>query len=138
MTRKIIGYAPIYETEPGAIVTQAFILCSRCNAAISAHGGPRYGSLCLKCVKPFARITHVAIWHKEHLIGLRAPKRHHDIINDPETPPEVAMHGIQGFLTDEGTFLPRREAFVLAERNGQLNRRPGGYDGPELFSEDLW
>ena len=50
--RKIIGYTlePIYETPPGYIVTQAFILCSSCKSAISSTGGPRYNSLCLKCV----------------------------------------------------------------------------------------
>jgi len=44
----------------------------------------------------------------------------------------------QGFATEDGTFLSRREAFDLAAVNGQLKRKPGGYDGPELFSEDLW
>ena len=50
--RKVIGYTlePIYETPLGYVVTQAFILCSSCKSAISATGGPRYNSLCLKCV----------------------------------------------------------------------------------------
>lgn len=51
--RIVIGYTlePIYKTEPGVIVTQAFILCHSCNAAISATGGPRYNSICLKCAE---------------------------------------------------------------------------------------
>lgn len=50
--RKIIGYTlePIYETPKGYITTHAFILCSSCGSAISSSGGPRYNSLCLKCV----------------------------------------------------------------------------------------
>ena len=51
--REPIGYTlqPIYESPKGAIVTQAFILCSSCGSAISGHGGPRYNALCLKCVE---------------------------------------------------------------------------------------
>lgn len=48
--RKIIGYAPLYETPRGTITTRAFIFCARCGAAISASGGPCFGALCLKCV----------------------------------------------------------------------------------------
>lgn len=33
----------------GFIYTQAFILCSTCNTAISGHGGPRFGSRCPPC-----------------------------------------------------------------------------------------
>lgn len=52
-TRDPIGYTlkPIYAPHRGSIVTQAFILCHSCNAAISATGGPRYNSICLKCAE---------------------------------------------------------------------------------------
>ena len=51
--REPIGYAlePIYSSRPGAIVTQAFIMCSSCGSAISSTGGPRYNSVCLKCIE---------------------------------------------------------------------------------------
>jgi hypothetical protein len=48
----VIGY---YENgkqiiQPkGFIYTQAFILCSKCNAAISDHGGPALGAVCVPC-----------------------------------------------------------------------------------------
>ena len=45
---------------------------------------------------------------------------------------------VQGFLDEDGKFLNRKEAFTLATESGQIRRRPGGYDGPELYSEDLW
>lgn len=48
--------------------------------------------------------------------------------------------GVEGFLTSDGAFLTREEAYTLATSNGQFARRtgPGLYDGPKLFSEDLW
>ena len=47
-----IGYTlePIYAPRRGTVVTQAFILCSSCGGAVSSTGGPRYNSLCLKCI----------------------------------------------------------------------------------------
>ena len=51
--REPIGYQlePIYAPRRGQIATAAFILCRSCGSAISAHGGPRYNSLCLRCVE---------------------------------------------------------------------------------------
>jgi hypothetical protein len=43
------GYKPILPPHPGAVVTQAFILCYACNATISTVCGPRYGALCPTC-----------------------------------------------------------------------------------------
>ena len=50
--RPPIGYTlePIYEPRRGFVATAAFILCSSCGGAISSMGGPRYNSLCLKCL----------------------------------------------------------------------------------------
>ena len=45
---------------------------------------------------------------------------------------------VQGFYTDRQEFINRHEAYRLALTNEQLKRHAGGYDGPELFSEDLW
>ncbi|MDR1901350.1 MAG: hypothetical protein LBQ88_03570 [Treponema sp.] len=46
----------------------------------------------------------------------------------------------QGFITDKLQFLNRKKALVYAKKTGQFRRNPGptDYDGPELFSEDLW
>lgn len=45
----------------------------------------------------------------------------------------------QGFLLSDGTFAGRRRAYDVAYAAGQITkRREGGYDGPELFSEDVW
>lgn len=81
------------------------------------------------------QITHVALKDNNKVYSLPAPNRHHDVI---------AMiggtHGqeVQGFLDTNGTFLNRKQAFVVAQMTGQLNRPTTGYQGPELFSEDLW
>jgi hypothetical protein len=50
--REPIGYElqPIYAPRRGTVVTQAFILCSSCGGAVAPNGGPRYNSLCLKCI----------------------------------------------------------------------------------------
>lgn len=82
-------------------------------------------------------ITHVAIAYKGSIYSLPAPSRHHNVIRmiggmrGPHT---------EGFLDSYGSFLDRRDAMKLAESNGQLNRRPGAehYQGPELYSEDVW
>lgn len=57
--RAVIGYTlePIYEIGEGMIATQAFILCHCCGSPISAHGGPRYNAVCLKCVDHFDLIS---------------------------------------------------------------------------------
>lgn len=46
----------------------------------------------------------------------------------------------QGFLTDTGLFLNRKEAMIHAKACGQFKRdtSPGKYNGDKLFSEDLW
>lgn len=56
--RKLIGYTEreegfycLYEPKPGAIVTQAFILCRYCNSVIYNCMGPKHDAVCINCVK---------------------------------------------------------------------------------------
>lgn len=71
-------------------------------------------------------------------ISLPPPARHHTIIQAMEL--EMGIPGIaatpqaQGFLTSDGRFVNRVEAFYIAHRAGQI----GAKDEPRLFSEDLW
>lgn len=83
------------------------------------------------------QIIGVAVIYNGTLYSLPAPNRHHNVIR--------SIGGIygsskEGFIDDESKFLTRTEAMLLAKQNGQLNRREGVeyYQGPELFSEDLW
>ena len=83
------------------------------------------------------QITHVAIKYANKVFSLPAPNRHHDVIRmiDGISGPDV-----QGFLDANGVFLNRKQAFEVATQTGQIKRpdTSGTYQGPELFSEDLW
>lgn len=83
----------------------------------------------------YPRITHVTIFYAGTVHSLPAPNRHHHVIRAIGG---VKGPDVQGFADEHGNFLTRRQAMTLAMLNGQLNRRPDGYQGPELFSEDLW
>jgi len=84
------------------------------------------------------QITHVAVIYNGVTYSLPRPNRHHNVIRMIKG----GCYGPtnQGFLTDAGLYINRRDAFVLAKANGQLNRLSGDqyYQGDELFSEDLW
>lgn len=51
--------------------------------------------------------------------------------------PDSATEKEQGFVDQYRKFYTRREAWVIAEKNGQIRRRVGG-DGEKLFSENLY
>jgi hypothetical protein len=47
----------------------------------------------------------------------------------------------QGFVDQWGQYMTREEAFLVAERNGQIYDRRScgeGLDGPKLYSEGLY
>ena len=48
-TEREEGFYPLYESRPGSIVTQAFILCRYCQGAIYHCMGPRSDAVCLPC-----------------------------------------------------------------------------------------
>lgn len=76
------------------------------------------------------------------------PGRHHNVLHSlrmqykaPSARTHKSYEGeVQGFLTDAGEFLDRRAAMLHVKECGQtMLRTPGiGYQGDELFSEDLW
>lgn len=55
-------------------------------------------------------------------------------------PEDLGGEPIQGFITNFGQFLTHEEAWVVAERAGQIIRRVGGdtINGGRLFSENLY
>ena len=85
-------------------------------------------------------ILGAAIWHEAMgVYWLPKPFRHAHVMA------VMAVDGYgmkyqeaEGFWTNRDRFVTRLEAFKIASKNGQFKRRPGGYDGLELFSEDLW
>lgn len=93
------------------------------------------------------RIVAAAVWEtspddvkKGLVFSIEAPARHHDIVQMMSRMGVVLDYTVtQGFLTNTGEFVRRKPAKMIAEHAGQMKpRRPGEYDGPELFSEDLW
>jgi len=81
-------------------------------------------------------ITHVAIWYNDCIYALPTPNRHHDVIRMIGG---IAGEDIQGFLDNQDNFLDREQAMIHATACGQVKpRQPKWYQGPELFSEDLW
>lgn len=86
---------------------------------------------------------------KELICFIPKPARHHNILHsmwqqfaDGKKDRTHASYAgeVQGFLTDTGAFLDRRASLLHARECGQvLLRKSGvGYQGDELFSEDLW
>lgn len=83
------------------------------------------------------RIAAVAIKWRGMLHTAQPPRRHHHVIREMAQRgfgPEC-MHG-QGFVTDRGRFVDRKEGMNIARAAGQLIRITGSPD--TLFSEDLW
>lgn len=77
------------------------------------------------------------------IVSVERPGRHHHIIHTlarqgMDIPIGSKERGhIQGFVTSEGNFVDREQAYRLAKQNGQLPedfRRSSGI----LYSEDLW
>lgn len=78
------------------------------------------------------------IGYDGNVYSLPKPNRHHHVIhmmvkqyNHP-----IPINGEQGFITNEGKFVNRIEAKVIAVNNNQLTSRAGNEE--ELFSEDVW
>lgn len=86
-------------------------------------------------------ILQAAIQIGDLVVSMPRPARHATIMYDLE---RRGLDGNipaqdQGFLLSDGTFAGRRRAYDVAWAAGQITcRREGGYDGPELYSEDVW
>lgn len=86
-------------------------------------------------------ITGVAIRYNNKEYRLPKPNRHHNIIRTiaEENGEGIKGPDIQGFYTDTGIFLDRKQAFHWANYCNQVKPRgPNEYNGNQLFSEDLW
>ena len=85
------------------------------------------------------RIVAAAI-HWGGIISLPAPARHHTIIACMDT--EMGFDGSrvtsvqQGFITSEGNYVSRTEAYYIAVAAKQFE--PDKTKPPNLYSEDLW
>jgi hypothetical protein len=101
---------------------------------------------------PQPRITQAAVLYRGQVWTLPQPARHHIILQaiamsywdpDKQEPCQVRDE-IQGFITNEGKFVTRTDAFKLALEAGQLKHinkdvlELKKHTAGMLFSEDLW
>lgn len=85
------------------------------------------------------RIDRVAIKWAGVVHTAEQPRRHHDVIHEMAKlgfGPEC-MHD-QGFVTDTGRFVDRKEAYLIAGRAGQIKENSHASMTHGLFSEDVW
>jgi hypothetical protein len=84
------------------------------------------------------RIVAAAIHHGA-TISLPPPARHHTVLQTMSIVMGVDATLVrpenEGFLTSEGCFVNRVEAYHIAWRVGQIEEDK---QVPELYSEDLW
>ncbi len=89
-------------------------------------------------------IKGISVWHKGIQYSLPKPNRHHNVIHyihnltgDYGIGAEQTPDGRdgQGFYLEDGTYLDRYQAAILAVESGQIDKTNWG---KELFSEDLW
>lgn len=86
------------------------------------------------------RIVAVALLLPDDTIVTRPrPARHHTLIHWLHRKGLEEGGYVQGFLTDEGFFVPRTTAKGIAIEAGQLNERGKARNYTnELYSEDVW
>lgn len=81
-------------------------------------------------------IVAAAIRQGKMVCFVERPGRHHDVIRQMATAGiPIPINGEQGFITNEGVFVGRRLAKLIANRSGQLL---APRDSDQLFSEDVW
>ena len=86
------------------------------------------------------RIIGVAIIGFDgEMVSLPEPNRHPNVIHKMamELGHPKPIKGDQGFIDNNGVFMSREEAFILANENGQILDK-SKLRGKILFSEDLW
>lgn len=80
-------------------------------------------------------ITGVTIIIDGETYKLPAPYRHHHLIKKIHAMTGENVYGKQGFYTDKGIVLDRKEAAKHAVDCGQIDKLNWP---PNLFSEDVW
>lgn len=92
-------------------------------------------------MKELERITGVAILDSQgRLWSLPEPHRHKHIYALAaflNTSAEPEKSGIEGFTTNLGRFVDRREAYLIAQKAKQL-KGISPHVTPVLYSEDVW
>lgn len=95
-----------------------------------------YSHLNLGKFKPIVGVAIIS--DKNEVISLPMPNRHHHVIKYmvKDLGHKTPIVGLQGFVTEDGIFLNRIEAKLVALNHNQL--LPNHHNGDELFSECVW
>lgn len=81
-------------------------------------------------------IECAALLHESGIHSVEPPERHYHIIkNLAKQGFDIPIKGKQGFLTNKGRFVNRKEAADIALKAGQIKNLIAP---PNLFTEDLW
>ena len=81
-------------------------------------------------------IIAAAIRQGKMVCFVERPGRHHDVIRQMAAAGiPIPINGEHGFITNEGVFVGRKLAKLIATRAGQML---GPRDSDQLFSEDVW
>jgi len=94
----------------------------------------------MKPIPELQRVVCAAIRHKQTQLVL-CGARHFDYImlnHISETELEGWADADQGFIDQWGNFLTRQEAYIIAERQGQLTAQGAPHTKGILYSEDLY
>lgn len=115
------------------------LICSVCTLSFRGWKLKTKCRLCAVPVFPVGKIhiTHVAVKYENQVYSLPAPDRHHHVLKVIYKKHNTTAYNKQGFLTNEGKFVTRKEAFAIAKEACQIRDITKNVSG-ELFSEDLW
>lgn len=83
------------------------------------------------------RIVAAAILQDGVVYSVSRPGRHHNVIRmmyESGNPQEEGH--VQGFVTNEGIFVDRKDAYIIARDAGQILDKT--FPSDTLFSEDVW
>jgi hypothetical protein len=84
------------------------------------------------------RVLQCALVCGDVILTMPRPSRHHTLMHEAHDRFGNGHHE-SGFLLSDGSYAGRKRAYAVAFVAGQiLPRQPGQYNGPDLYSEDLW
>jgi len=108
---------------------------------VDANGSPAQETP-ITAVQSNLRVEAAAVCYEDIVYSLPPPARHHDVMRMAQEKLGIDSMYIGpdgfGFVLSDGRYVRRAPAMLIAVKAGQFNRRPGGYQGPDLYSEDVW
>lgn len=82
--------------------------------------------VCAACINENGKVIP-SVRHGDELM--------YNVVDDEEV---RSFHWIQGFVTNRFSFVTRKEAWIIAERQGQIRNSLPCDDAKRLYSENLY